>query len=586
MRKILTINKFIVIVLLIASFLRLYKLDQVPVSLFGDELDLGYQAYSILKTGRDYSGNFMPLHFQSLAEWRTPLYLYSAVPTVAIFGISPFGVRLPAAIFGILGVWLFYLLVRELLKSDIQNEFQNRVFPILAALILAISPWHIQYSRAGFEVTQMLTLFTAGILLFLKGLVNPKLLPWSAVCLSLTPWVYSTAKLFTPIIITVLILVWRRELLKVSRKWILLTVSAFMIVGLPIALSTVFGGGMARFSYLSIFTDPTVVPQVGWDRLRDARVSDPNIQFGVQPNIVDKLFHNKFLSWGNTLASNYLQVFSTQFLFIKGDLNLRHSISEVAQFYRIEVIFLLAGIAFFLISKIDTKVKTFLIVWLLVAPLPAILTRDGGMHASRLFFILPVMILIISFGIFGIIDRASKSYRTVTKIIILTAYIAAFIFYQHSYWVHYPWESERWWHSGWREAIQTVKAEEKNYDRVIISTAGEPPWIFFAGWYEYSPGIWHDNFPFPKTNLQGYGEVSHIGKFYFASPTLKSGIYSLSEFLDEKTLYVANAKEFNVNIIKDPETLPKNLRLIRSVAYPSGEPAFYLLTLNLDSEQD
>src|SRR3990170_2698782 len=109
----------LVTILLIAAFLRLWKLSSVPVALFGDELDVGYHAYSILKTGRDYSGNFMPLHFQSLAEWRTPLYLYSTVPTVALFGISPLGVRLPAAIFGILGIWGFYLLIKELTKNEL-----------------------------------------------------------------------------------------------------------------------------------------------------------------------------------------------------------------------------------------------------------------------------------------------------------------------------------------------------------------------------------------------------------------------------------------------------------------------------------
>jgi len=102
-------------IIVIASLLRIWGIDKVPVSLFGDELDVGYHAYSILKTGKDYSGNSWPLHFQSLAEWRTPLYLYSAVPTVAIFGITPIGVRLPAAIFGILGVWGIYMFVTELL---------------------------------------------------------------------------------------------------------------------------------------------------------------------------------------------------------------------------------------------------------------------------------------------------------------------------------------------------------------------------------------------------------------------------------------------------------------------------------------
>ena len=90
-KKIFSQKFILVLIILFASFLRLYKLSVNPVSLFGDELDLGYQAYSILHTGRDYYGNFMPIHFHSLAEWRTPLYLYSAVPTVAVFGISLLG---------------------------------------------------------------------------------------------------------------------------------------------------------------------------------------------------------------------------------------------------------------------------------------------------------------------------------------------------------------------------------------------------------------------------------------------------------------------------------------------------------------
>jgi len=75
-----------------------------------------------LKPVEDYNGNFMPLHFQSLAEWRTPLYLYSAVPTVALFGITPLGVRLPAVIFGFLNVWMVYLMVKELLDYSSKKK--------------------------------------------------------------------------------------------------------------------------------------------------------------------------------------------------------------------------------------------------------------------------------------------------------------------------------------------------------------------------------------------------------------------------------------------------------------------------------
>jgi 4-amino-4-deoxy-L-arabinose transferase-like glycosyltransferase len=125
----------LIAILLVASFLRLWKLTEIPVSLFGDELDVGYHAYSILKTGKDYSGNFLPLHFHSLSEWRTPLYLYSVVPTVAIYGISPLGVRLPAALFGILSIWGLYLLVKQLTK--------NKQLALLSAFVLTISPWSV-----------------------------------------------------------------------------------------------------------------------------------------------------------------------------------------------------------------------------------------------------------------------------------------------------------------------------------------------------------------------------------------------------------------------------------------------------------
>ena len=56
--------------------MRLVRFNQIPPGLFGDEVDTGYQAYSIAKTGRDYFGNLLPIHFQSFGDWRMPLYIY------------------------------------------------------------------------------------------------------------------------------------------------------------------------------------------------------------------------------------------------------------------------------------------------------------------------------------------------------------------------------------------------------------------------------------------------------------------------------------------------------------------------------
>lgn len=568
---------FLFLIIVLASFLRLLKLDTVPVSLFGDELDVGYHAYSVLKTGKDYSGNFLPLHFQSLAEWRTPLYLYGAVPTVAMFGISGYGVRLPAAIFGILGVWLIYLLVKEITGKQ--------TLSLLSALLLAISPWHIQYSRAGFEVTQMLALYMGGTYFFLKGLKEGKYLWLSAVLLGLTPWSYSTAKLFLPLTVLMLLTVWRKEVLAVSKKHLAQALVAFAIVVSPMLYTTLFGGGATRFNYISVFSDPTMIPEIGFDRLRDSKMRDPDAGVGVKPTIVDRAIHNKFTWLGSFVFRNYLQAFSTNFLFVQGDPNPRHSPQGMGQLYKFEFFFLVAGIAFFMFSKTDRKIKAFLFVWVLLAPLPAALTRDGGNHATRLFFLLPPLVFMVAYGVWGLHNWLTSKRKQLFVIGYSLALLASFTFYQHLYWIHQPWDSERWWHAGFENAIKTAATESEKYDKVIISMSSEPAYIFLLGWSQFDPQTFHQNYIdrgegkwLPSEVVPGFGKISKLEKYYFGSAGVD--LYSLAGVLPDNTLYLATAKDVNVNLILEPDRLPKDLKLIKSSPFPSGEPAYYLLTKN------
>lgn len=570
MAKFIKTNKKVILLLIIviASFLRLWKLGKIPVSLFGDELDVGYHAYSILKTGKDYQGNFMPLHFHSLAEWRTPLYLYSTVPTVGIFGISAWGVRLPAAIFGILSVYVFYLLIKEIFKND--------NLALISAFLLALSPWHIQYSRAGFEVTQLILFILLGLLYFFKALKKEGENFWlSTLFFALTPWVYSTAKLFTPFLLLFLLVIWRKQIFKFKLKNLVFAAVSLLIVGGPIAYSTLFSGGSQRFEYISIFSDPTTEPEVGFLRQTDARVRG-ELGEGLTPTIVDRIFHNKFTFWGENVIKNYLHSFSTNFLFIKGDLNLRHSIG-IGQFYRIEIVALLLGIIFFFTSKIDRKYKTLIIFWILFGAFPSAITREGGYHATRLILMLPPLIFLISYGIFDTFNRLKGLNKLLVSVSYIGLFVVCFIFYQHEFWVHYPWVSERWWHTGYEESIKEIKKIDKDYDKVVISTANEPPWIFFAGWYEYPPDKWQKEYPIErKTFLEGFGEISFIDKFYFGSPS--GGVYEWGQVIDSNTLYLASEKEVKVNLILEPERTPGDLKLIKAFSYPSGEPAFYLFT--------
>lgn len=559
----------LILILALATFLRIWKLDSVPVSLFGDELDVGYHAYSILKTGKDYSGNLMPVHFRSLAEWRTPLYIYSAIPTVGLFGISPLGVRLPAAIFGVLGVWLIYLLVKKITDND--------TIGLLSALFLSISPWHLQYSRAGFEVTEMLFFYMVGIYSLLKGFKHYGWFPLAAFCFGLTPWIYNTAKLFLPLTMIAILIIWWEEFKKTSKKYILGSIIIFTIIVGPFAFNTLFGGGTERIEGISIFNDATIIPKIGFGRLNDIKMRDRNVVNAYQATLVDKLFHNQPLVFLNTFLKNYFQAYSSEFLFTQGDINYRHSFGA-GEFYKVQAPFLLLGFISLLTLVTDKKTKIFLVFWLLSSPIPSSLTRDGGSHATRLILMLPILIILIAFGIYYSYTKINKKFKNLFFALVSIILILSFILYQHDYWIHYPWKSERWWHGGFKDAIQSAVSEGEKYDKVIISGADEPPLIFFLALSQYSPSDFQQKYPLAKEFLSGFGEVEKLNKYYFPAIGAGKNLYELGAILPENALYLATVKEINLDLIKEPERLPQDIRLVKIINYPSGNPAFYLFT--------
>lgn len=548
----------LVLILALAAILRIWKLDFVPVSLFGDELDVGYHAYSILKTGRDYTSNFALFYLNSLADKKAPLYAYLTVPSVAVFGISPLGVRLPAAFFGILGILFFYLLVELWTK--------NKNIALLGALVLAFSPWDIHYSRWGFEGTLMLFLFLAGFYALLRSFNNNKFIIISAISFSLAFYAYHSAKIFLPLILVTALIIWWKQIREISKKYLLVASLVFIVLVGPLAINSIFGTSAERFGSLSIFNDPVNEGEMGRDRSMDAQMG-----FGYS-----RLFHNKVTLIFSKITDNYLESLSTQFLFIRGDTNLRHSVLQNGEFYKYQFLLLILGLIFFAIKPMSGKYKTSIIAWVLLAPLPSIITTGGGNHASRLLFLLPPLIFFITFGIYHSYFYLGKRFRNIYILILAIVFIASFIFYQHNFWVHYPWDSEKWWHAGAREAIQSVVSESNKYDKVIISGANEPPLIFFLAWSEYPPESFQKKYPLVKEDVPGFGSISKLDKYYF--PPIGQGfdLYSLGSVLPPKTLYLATFKEINLDLIREPERVPQDIKLIKSITYPSGAPAFYL----------
>lgn len=561
----------ITIIFLLGSFLRLYKLDKFPPSLFGDEIDVGYQAYSILKTGKDYLGQAWPVSFHSLADWRTPLLLYSTVPFTAIFGLNEWGVRLPPALFGIFTIPLFFLLVRKL--------FKNENLGLMTAFFLTISMWHLQYSRAAFEVSQMLFLIVAGLLFFLKGLEKWEYLILATVFLGLTPYSYNTAKFFLPLFLAILLICFYKDIKKIPFKRLALVGTIFVLICLPMIKDIFSGQGGSRFSILSIFTDPTTVPQIGFDRQVDMNLSIGEMVVGTKPSLSSRIFHNKFLYWGISLVKNYFKVFSTDFLFIFGDSNFRHSIQGgFGQLYWLDAVFLLLG-AVFLFKTTGKEQKNFIFAWLLLSPVPSILTRDGGNHATRLVLMLPPLLILISYGVYNFLEQFKKSnQKFFVSFLVFSFYFLLCTLYLHRYYVHYPLESQEWWHFGYKEQAEYVKNNEDKYDYIVFSDRDQPPLIFTLFWLKVDPRILQEN-KLEWTKISDAILADHLPKTkYFFGHVSEERIKANGFIgtLKPNILYLMPETEIGKDFRREP--VPNSIELLEIIYYPSGRISKYILT--------
>src|SRR4030042_2816979 len=214
-------KKYLLGVFLLASVLRFYQLGQNPPSLDWDEASLGYNAYSLLKTGKDEYGNTWPISIRSFNDYKPPLYTYISIPFIAIFGLTEFSVRLPSVISGVIAVAVLYFITKELFSNHLNSSpyFKKmNSIPIISALLLCISPWHIQFSRVAFEANLALTCFMVAVLYLIKALKRPNNM-WftiSSIFFVLTMYTYHSTRLIVPVFLCAVLMMYMKKL---HREW-------------------------------------------------------------------------------------------------------------------------------------------------------------------------------------------------------------------------------------------------------------------------------------------------------------------------------------------------------------------------------
>jgi 4-amino-4-deoxy-L-arabinose transferase-like glycosyltransferase len=311
-------------IVVLAAVLRLTGLDRIPQSPDWDEVAFGYNAYSILKTGRDEFGVRFPLAFKSFGEYKTPLYIYSTVPVFALFGMNLYTLRLFSAVSGVVGVIAAYLLTRQLGRDAVETLKRRRgtgsaetdVNPVgialTSAFLLAVSPWHLQFSRMAFEsMTAIIVLNTLGTLFFLKGMRNFRWLTASAVCFAVAMYGYHGTRVFTPLLAVYLAVTHIRTLL--NRK-ILVPAGIAVVVGLVVLapLLPVLTSDESRQRLVvtsPFFQQKTMLAETFAKLSQDLKTGDR----------LGQVFDNRRLVWATKFIEGYASHFSLRWLFVTGD---------------------------------------------------------------------------------------------------------------------------------------------------------------------------------------------------------------------------------------------------------------------------
>ncbi len=532
------INWLLIIILLLAMGLRIPGLSRYPAGFTPDEAAFGYNAYSLLKTGKDEWGmTWWKLFFfnmRSFGDYKLPLYTFLAVPSIAWLGLSEFAVRLPGAILGATALIGVYYLAKELFPKNSRIAY-------LAALLLAISPWHIQLSRGAFEAN-LITFFLPWIVYFFLK----KSYFAAAVFLALSIYSYHTARYLAPLFVMILLLT---QKIKLTRK-LLLAAVVLAVLSLP-ALVSVLTSGRTRVADVSILS-----PTDNWAGVASRRFEARNLGL---PDGVARIFSNKVTQSAATFSHNYLGYLSPDFLFVSGAAEASHGmIPGRGVMYTIELIFLVG----YLIALIKTKSPALILLGLLllVAPIPAALSKGLGHATNRAASMMPILIIMTAVGIDYLLDSYKKHSAWAAKIIVI-AYSVALVFFLEDYIFHAPKITALAMSYGWRELMPRLSGIAKEYDQVQVSRSLSEPHIFIAFYQKIDPKEYQAqsqhwaNFDQGGLKFLDQYDGYTLGKYRF-------GTLDPSQAGSQRTLLVGK-----------PANIPPKYGQYFSIYFPDGNPA-------------
>lgn len=527
------------VIFIVAAFFRFWQLTQYPVSLSMDEVAIGWNAYSILKTGHDEWGEFLPLAFKSAGDYKPPVNIYLTVPSILIFGFNELAVRFPSAFFGsITPIFLVLLLLKLKFKPSAAY---------LTGFWLAISPWHIHFSRASFEAITALFFLIVGMYFFLSWIEKPKLskiILWLA-SFSLSVWAYHAERLFVPFLVLSLIIIYHRQinLAKIKNQ---------IIIG-----SIVLAIFVIPFVKLTFFTPAITTRAAVTSIMREPSLSN-SLHYGNYSNPQELILNNDIYLIFRHWLGKYINYFNFQFIFWDGLQFTKPGYPGSGLLYFIDLPIFLLGI-FSLVQKKGDYLKKLALLLFFLGPLPASFTMNEQ-HPLRALVWIPGISIIIA-------SAYEKLLSFKKKKIFLTVYFSILLinnfYFIDIYKYQFPKHFSEYWQYGYKQVAQYSCDNLKKYNEIIISdTFGSDgplntglPYLYVLFYCQADP--------------KKFMETKSIDKFSFHRITWKV------DSTKPNRLLIASPWDFlDANIPKD--------QIVKQINFLNNKPGFLFVTTKND----
>ncbi len=483
-------------ILLVAAFLRLNQLGNIPHGFYQDESAIGYNAYSLIHTGKDEWGSSWPLYFKSFGDYKLPVYVYATIPSIMLFGMNEFAVRFPSAFFGILTIAVVYFLTKKLTG--------NTILAFLTMGLLAVNPWSIHYNRATFEVSISLFLFACGAFLLLESFTSKKkgLFLLGTFCFIISLYSYNLTRLLSPLLYILILYYGIQGKKSVLKKEVIITLFLSLLALIPF-IST-------------FFTQAGVTSAKGTLLFSSAVVKAPLIEF--KSYLAGTLFSKIFpvallLLW--QYAVNIASYFSINFFFLTGSSHGNHGIGNMGQFYLVELPFMIAGVVFLVKQKQQWSIVPF--GWAVITILVASLTRDVP-HATRSFFLIFPYEIFSAYGLLVCWQWLKTKGSTVrfSAIVVCSLFILFnFIYYCASYYVRFPLLYTKQWRLEDKAVSEFLQVNDQKYDKVIFDQKAGFIYTSLLFFNSYSPLLFQKTEIRENEDAEGFSMVKSFGKYQF-----------------------------------------------------------------------